>query len=417
MRTSAALCLVLAASAALPLHAQTTAFTGATVWDGTAAAPVPNATLLVRDGRVVSVGTEPPPTGVPVVSLAGKHVMPGLVDTHAHLTGRWAPGDVTDPRARVEAELLLFARYGVTTVSSLGDEPPEALSARDAQARPGLGRARLTVAGPVITSSTEADARAAVAANALARVDWMKLRYDDNLGTVAKMPWEAVHGVVDESHRRGYRVATHIFYLDDAKRLLREGSDLIAHSIRDADVDDEVMALLAERRACYVPTLTRELSTFVYADVPDFFRDPFFLRWSDRAEVARLSAPEARAAVAGSDAAARYRVGLAQAQRNLKALVDAGLVVGMGTDVGPAGRFPGYFEHVELELMAEAGLTARQVLHTATAGAAECLGRDDVGTLRPGRWADFLVLDADPLQDVTNTRRLAAVYVAGDLVR
>ena len=417
MKTPPAFGFLLAAFAALPVNAQTTAFTGATVWDGTSSAPVPGATLLVRDGRVVSVSTAPPPAGVPAVSLAGKHVMPGLVDTHAHVTGRWAPQEITEAGRRVEAELLLFARYGVTTVNSLGDEPAEAFRVRDAQDRAALQGARLTVAGPVITPATEAEARAAVGANAGRSVDWMKIRYDDNLGTVAKMPWEAVHGVMDESHRRGYRVATHIFYLDDAKRLVREGSGMVAHSIRDTDVDAEVVALLREQRVCYVPTLTRELSTFAYAEVPDFFRDPFFLRWSDQAEVVRLSASEARAAVAQSEAAARYRVGLGQAQRNLKALVEAGVVVGMGTDVGPAGRFPGYFEHMELELMSEAGLTPRQVLHTATEGAAECLGRDDVGTLRSGRWADFLVLDADPLQDVTNTRRLAAVYIAGRLVR
>jgi imidazolonepropionase-like amidohydrolase len=231
------------------------------------------------------------------------------------------------------------------------------------------------------------------------------------------MPWEAVHGVADEAHRRGYRLATHLFYLEDAKRLLREGSDMVAHSIRDADVDAEVMALLRERHVCYVPTLTRELSTFVYAEEPAFFEDPFFRRWADAAEVARLSAPDARRAVADSPAAARYRVGLGQAQRNLKALTDAGVLVAMGTDVGPAGRFPGYFEHLELTLMAEAGLTPAQVLHTATEGAAACLQRDDVGTLEPGRWADFLVLDADPLEDVANARRLSAVYVAGNLVR
>ncbi len=417
MRTSTALSALLAAAAALPLHAQTTAFTGATVWDGTASPPVAGATLLVRDGRVVSVGREPPAAGVPVVSLAGKHVMPGLVDAHVHVTGRWAPQGVVDPRRRVEEELLLFARYGVTTVNSLGDEPPEAFAARDAQGEPELARARLFVAGPVITSATEAEARSAVLANARSGVDWMKLRYDDNLGTVAKMPWEAVHGVVDEAHRRGYRVATHLFYLEDAKRLLREGTDMVAHSIRDADVDAELMALLGERRVCYVPTLTRELSTFVYAEEPAFFQDPFFRRWADAGEVARLSAPDARRAVAGSPAAARYRVGLGQAQRNLKALVDAGLLVAMGTDVGPAGRFPGYFEHLELTLMSEAGLSPAQVLHTATAGAAACLARDDVGTLQPGRWADFLVLDADPLQDVANVRRLSAVYIAGNLVR
>ncbi|HSW30151.1 MAG TPA: amidohydrolase family protein [Longimicrobiales bacterium] len=417
MRTSTALSALLAAVATLPVHAQTTAFTGASVWDGTAAPPVVGATLLVRDGRVVSVGRESPPAGVPVVSLAGKHVMPGLVDVHAHVTGRWAPQGVEDPRRRVEEELLLFVRYGVTTVNSLGDEPAEAFLVRDAQDDPRLARARLFVAGPVITSATEAEARAAVAANARAGADWMKLRYDDNLGTVAKMPWEAVHGAADEAHRRGYRLATHLFYLEDAKRLLREGSDMVAHSIRDADVDAEVIALLRARQVCYVPTLTRELSTFVYAEVPAFFDDPFFRRWADAAEVARLSAPDARRAVADSPAAARYRVGLGQAQRNLKALVDAGLLVGMGTDVGPAGRFPGYFEHLELTLMAEAGLTPAQILHTATAGAAECLQREDVGTLQPGRWADFLVLDADPLEDVANVRRLSAVYVAGNLVR
>jgi imidazolonepropionase-like amidohydrolase len=420
MKPSPALLVLLAALAATPpVHAQTVAYVGATVWDGTDSAPLAGATLLVRDGRVVSVGAARPPEGARVVSLAGKYVIPGLVNAHAHVTGRWAGEGVSDPGQRVEGDLLLYARYGVTTVNSLGDEPREAFAVRDAEGRAGatLARARLSVAGPVITATTEAAARAAVAANAAAGADWIKIRYDDNLATVAKMPWEAVHGVIDEAHRRGFRAATHLFYLDDAKRLLREGSDMVAHSIRDADVDAEVLALLRETRSCYVPTLTREVSTFVYAERPSFFDEPFFRRWADSREVATLSAPDARRAMAASPAAARYRVALAQAQRNLKAIVDAGLPIAMGTDSGPAGRFPGYFEHLELTLMAEAGLTPRQVLHAATAGSAACLRRDDVGTLEAGRWADFLVLDADPLADVANTRTLSATYVAGNLVR
>jgi imidazolonepropionase-like amidohydrolase len=120
---------------------------------------------------------------------------------------------------------------------------------------------------------------------------------------------------------------------------------------------------------------------------------------------------------AADPAAARYRVALQQAQENLKTLVDAGIRVAMGTDSGPAGRFPGYFEHLELELMAEAGLTPEQILRSATGVAADCLGLTDVGALEPGRWADFLVLDADPLADVSATKTLSATYVAGTEVR
>lgn len=409
--------LALVGTGAPPLDAQLVAFTGATVWDGTGTPPMRDATLVVRDGRVVSVGRGAAPAGASVVPLGGRFVVPGLIDTHAHVSAYWAPDEVTDPRARVEAQLLLFARYGVTTVNSLGDEPDAAFALRDTPFDAERPRARLLVAGPVIGAATEADARAAVAANAAAGVDWMKIRVDDNLGTGRKMPWEAVRGVLEESRARGYRVATHLFYLEDAKRLLREGTGLVAHSVRDADLDAEALALLRERGVCTVPTLTRELSTFVYAERPDFLDDPFFQRHALPREVRRVSEPAFREAMAASPAAARYREALVQAQRNLKLLVDAGLPVAFGTDAGPAGRFPGYFEHLELALMAEAGLTPAQVLHSATGGAAACLGLTDVGTLEPGRQADFLVLEADPLTDVGNLRRIASVYVGGSEVR
>jgi len=403
--------------AAAPAPAQTVAFTGATVWDGTGAPALPGATLVVEQGRVRSVGRAGPPAGATVVDLSGRWVVPGLINAHGHVTGRWAPEGTDGAAARIEADLRLYARYGVTTVNSLGDEPPEAAMVRRTQGRPGLGRARLHFAGPVIGGTSVMDAEAAVDANADAGVDWIKIRVDDNLGTTEKMPWPVVQGVMDEARVRGMRVATHVFYLDDAKRLLRMGSGLIAHSVRDADVDGELVALLRDTDVCYVPTLTREVSTFVYAEHPAFFDDPFFGRWADRAEMARLSTPEAMREVAASPAAARYREALRQAQKNLKTLADAGIPIAMGTDSGPAGRFPGYFEHMELELMAEAGMTPEQILRSATGVAADCLGLTDVGTLEPGRWADFLVLGADPLADVEATRTLSAVYIAGSEVR
>lgn len=409
--------LILATAVALPLHAQTVAFTGATLWDGSGAPPMTRATLLVRDGRVVSVGVGAPPTGVPVVDLSGAFVIPGLINTHGHVTGYWAPDGVADPAARLEADLKLYARYGITTVNSLGGEPPEALAVRRMQDRVPLGRSRLHFAGPVITSTNTEDAAAAVAANARAEVDWMKIRVDDNLGTTEKLSWPVIETVMKESHELGLPVATHLFYLDDAKQLLRDGSDLIAHSIRDTDVDAAVIALLRGNGVCYVPTLTREVSTFVYAERPDFFDDPFFQRYADPDEVARVSAPAFKADMAASPAAARYRVALTQALKNLATLMDAGVTVAMGTDSGPEGRFPGYFEHMELTLMADAGLTPSQILRSATGVAAECLGLGDVGTLERGRWADFLVLEADPLADVANTKTLRSVYVAGAEIR
>jgi imidazolonepropionase-like amidohydrolase len=389
---------------------------GATVWDGTGD-PARVADILVVDGRIVEVGSPSIPTDATVLDYTGKWIIPGLVEAHAHVSGYWAPDQISDPMARVIAELGLYARYGVTTVSSLGDEPPSARRVREAQDTHLLDRSRLTFAGPVITAATPREARAAVAENAAAGVDWMKIRVDDNLGTTTKMPWEAVQAVLDGAHERGMRVATHLFYLDDAKRLLRMGTDLVAHSIRDARVDEEVIGLLMETGTCYVPTLTREVSAFVYGQRPEFFDDPFFLKGAKESEVHRVSDPGLMQAMKESAAAARYREGLDQAQGNLKRLSDAGAAIAFGTDAGPPGRFPGYFQHLELELMVEAGLTPEQALASATRVAASCLEISDVGTLEAGRWADLLVLRSSPLEDITATKTLEKVYIAGNAIR
>jgi imidazolonepropionase-like amidohydrolase len=393
----------------------TVAYTGATVWSGTGAAAVTDATLLVDGGRIVAVGRDVDvPHGAAEVSLAGKFVMPGMVEAHAHVSGDWAPAGVTSSEDRVRGDLLLYARYGVTTVNSLGDGAA-VLAVRDAAgATP--PHARLLAAGEVIAASDPARARTDALRNAELGVDWLKLRVDDNLGATPKMPWEAVAAVMQVGRERGIPVATHMFYLDDAKRLLELGSGMLAHSVRDTDVDQELIDALRARDVCYVPTLVREVSTFVYADRPDWLDDPFFVEHADMAEVARVSQPAFMERMASSRSAAAYRIGLRQAQRNLKLLHDAGVRIAMGTDAGPAARFPGFFEHEELKLMAEAGLTPEEILRSATAVSAECLGLGDVGTLEPGKWADFLVLEEDPLQDVLATRTVERVYVAGQEV-
>jgi imidazolonepropionase-like amidohydrolase len=416
---SAAIALL---SATVPAQqpAATVAFSGARVIDGTDRAPIDNATILVRGGKIVAVGAASAvtvPGGAQRVALAGKTVIPGLVNAHGHVGNTVGMEQGKYSAENVARDLKTYAAYGVTTVFSLGDDQAAGIAARDSQKTPSLNRARLFVAGPVLAPKSPADAVKLVDEDAAMKVDIVKIRVDDNLGTTPKMAPEIYKAVIDEAHKKGLRVAVHLFYLDDAKAVLDAGADFIAHSVRDVAVDDAFVAMLKRRDVCYCPTLMREVSTFVYASTPAWFSDPFFLKHADMAAVDALKQPARQQAMAASKAAQRYKAGLEVANRNLKKLSDAGVKIAMGTDTGPPARFQGYFELMELEMMAKAGLTPRQVLASATRDAARCMKLDsEVGTLEPNKWADFVVLDADPLADISNVRKINAVYVAGNSV-
>jgi imidazolonepropionase-like amidohydrolase len=228
---------------------------------------------------------------------------------------------------------------------------------------------------------------------------------------------EIYTAVIDEAHKRGLRVAVHVFYLADARSVLDAGADFIAHSIRDKDVDAGLIASLTKRNICVCPTLTREVSTFVYESTPSWFSDPLFLKHADPATIAKLKEPARQLEMKNSVAAQRYKQALLQASRNVKLLSDAGVRIAMGTDTGPPARFQGYFELMELEMMAKAGLTPRQVLIAATRDAAACQQLKDVGTLEKGKWADLVALDADPLADISNVRKISSIWVAGNRVK
>jgi len=246
----------------------------------------------------------------------------------------------------------------------------------------------------VLAPNTVDEARALVDADAAMKVDIVKIRVDDNLGTTPKMAPAIYKAVIDEAHKKGLRVAVHLFYLADTKAVLDAGADFIAHSVRDTAVDDGVVAMLKRRNVCYCPTLMREVSTFTYESTPSWFADPLFLKHADMAAVEALKQPARQQAMAASKAARQYKAGLEVANRNLKKLSDAGVTIAMGTDTGPPARFQGYFELMELEMMAKAGLTPRQVLASATRDAARCMKLDaELGTLEKDKWADFVVLD------------------------
>lgn len=383
------------------------AFTGARLIDGTDRAPIANATIVVRGGRIVAAGPSSSvqvPEGAERIALGGKTVIPGLINAHGH---------VNTP----DQDLKTYAAYGVTTVFSLGGESAPHFTARDSQNTPALNRSRIFVAGPVVAATTPAAAREEVAKVHAMKADLVKIRVDDNLGTTAKMTSAVYTAVIDEAHKRGLRVATHLYYLEDAKGVLDAGADFIAHSIRDVDVSPEVISRLKTRGICVCPTLMREVSTFVYESTPDFFADPFFLKYSDMKQVETLKTPASQEAMRKSTSAQRYKAQLPVASRNMKRLADSGIPIAMGTDTGPAGRFQGFFELKELEMMVQAGLTPKQVLQSATRDAARCWKVDkDLGTVESGKWADFVVLDADPLANISNTQKISAVYIAGNNV-
>ena len=421
MRSVAALlsCLLIFSSAQVA-SAQVTAFVGGRLIDGTGRV-IENGTLIIDGGRIVAAG--PAATAVPAgatrVDVKGKTLLPGLVNAHGHVaatTGlRSEPASYT--RDNLTRQLRTYAQYGVTTVFSLGDDQALGFELRNEQAIGPLDRARLFVAGAVITGTTAEEARAMASKVADMKPDLLKIRVDDNLGSTRKMPEPAWRAVIDEAHQRNLKVAVHIYSLADAKATLEGGADFIAHSVRDVPVDEGFIAMLKSREVCYSPTFTREISTFIYDATPTWVDDPFFVKGVTPDIIAQLKDSKRQAQVrngAGWKAGQQYKAGLEVAKRNLKTLVDRGVRIAFGTDTGPPARFQGFFEHLELELMVEAGLTPMQALVSATGDAARCHQRaGQFGTLAPGAAADLLILGANPLDHIRNTRSIEQVWING----
>ena len=386
------------------------AWVGVRIIDGTGRPAIENATLFIRDGRIEAVGKRVKlPAGAERIDATGKTIIPGLICAHGHLN---------DP-----AQFGIYLRDGITTILSLGGDKEFALREQSAKATPGTAP-RLYVAGLIQDSTaipgavavkTPEDARKSVDELVQSKPDIVKVRVDDFLGARPKMNPEVYQAIIDEAHKNGFRTAAHVVLLDDAKGLLRARVDYLAHSVRDREVDAEFIRLMKQRHAFYSPTLTRELAVFTYSETPAFFGDSFFLKEADPAEIAKMNDPKRQEATRNDRVALWYKEHFPIAMRNLKTLSDAGIVIAMGTDSGGGpGRFQGYFEHLELEYETKAGLTPMQALVSATSGAAKAVNiSKEVGTLEKGKWADFVVLSANPLDDIRNTRKIDSVWIGG----
>lgn len=399
-------------------QAGTTALTGARVIDGSGRPAIEQATLVIGSGRVQQIGPSASvriPDGATRIDLAGRTVIPGLVNAHGHVA---AVKDSPLPlREQLLAQLQMYANYGVTTVYSLGDDGVETVRLRDEQGQPNLRRARIYPSGPNVTAKTPEEGRKTVDQVAAMKVSIIKTRVDGPDNSPARMAPNVYGAIIEQAHTRGMRVAAHLFYLKDARGLLDAGVDVLAHSIRDQDVDKALVADLAKRNVGYIPTLARDLSVYVYESTPAFFKDPFFLRGKSLygPQMVQLSEPAMQEKMRQSEDARTIKVAMVQALKNLKILSDGGVPIAMGTDTGAnlMGRWQGYFEHTELELMVKAGLTPMQAIVAATGGAAKVMKLDQAGTIEPGKAADFVVLGANPLADIRNTQKIEAVWIGG----
>jgi imidazolonepropionase-like amidohydrolase len=420
-----------------PLAAEVKVFKGFTLIDGSGGAPAPASAMIVDNGRISWIGPTAKlnaPAGAETVDLRGKFVMPGIINLHGHL------GNVVDltqdrkyyTRENVQKDLNTYASYGVTTVLSMGTDQDLIFRIRDEQRATGRPKmTRVYTAGqgfafkggygglPGVTYSLEgtSEVEKDVAELAKKKVDIVKMWVDDHLGHMKKMPFEISKAIIDSAHNHGLPAAAHIFYLDDAKKLAAAGVNGFAHSVRDKPVDQELIDIMKQHGTWLAAaTLTREASTFVYAKPPKFLNDPFFTRSVSPKVVATLKSADYQKEIAADPDFPKLPGILEMAKKNLKRLSDAGVKYGFGTDAGPPGRFPGFFEQWEMELMVEAGLTPAKVIQAATKSAAEFLAAKDLGTLEPGKWADMIILNADPLKDIRNTHKIHSVYIAGNPV-
>jgi imidazolonepropionase-like amidohydrolase len=410
---SAALLLAAAVSGQAP---ETVALVGARVIDGTGAAPLANATIIVSNGRIERVGPTASlkvPAGATRIDVSGKTIIPGLVNAHGHL----GQGDSKLPvYDQIIQQLQLYSKFGVTTVYALGDDGVQSVRVSEENYNGPLTRARLFVSGARATAGTAEEARKTIADRHALRVNIIKTGIGEgNNGT--DMQPEVYAALIDEAHKRKLRVAAHLVNLAHAKGLVNAGLDVIAHSIRDQDVDAAFIAELKRRNIGYIPTLTRDLSVFQYESTPDYINDPFFLRGMPlyAAQIARVKDPALHEKIKANPGTAVAKRQLEQGMRNLKLLSDGGVMIAMGTDSGTGlGRWQGYFEQVEMELMVKAGMTPMQTLVASTGNAAKVMGLDkEIGTLQPGKRADFVVLTADPLADIRNTRTIDSVWIDG----
>lgn len=410
-----------------------TVLQGGRIIDGKGGGPIENGSIVVRAGRIEAVqpAGAAVPAGAKLIDMRGKTLMSALIAGHAHLglTNGTTAAASNNTEANVTRQLKKYMQYGVGTVASFGTDydfiyklralqengqmiAPSILTAGHGLGVPGgappieMGMDR--VYRPVSVAEVRKDMEE-LAAN---HPNLVKVWVDDfgNKST-KKMDPALYKEVIRQAHKHGLKVAAHVYYLEDAKRLARDGVDIFGHSVRDKPVDAELIELMKKNNIAYIPTLGLDEAFFVYGDRPDWMETPSFKQALDPGVWEWLHSPAYKVKSSA-------RKDLAMAQSNVLALHKAGIRVGLGTDSGATvARIQGFAEHRELQLLTAAGMTPMQALQAGTAVNASILGIDgERGLLAPGKRADILVLNANPLDDIGNTQKIDALWLNGEEV-
>jgi imidazolonepropionase-like amidohydrolase len=440
-----AMLLLASAGIAQAAHSRSTLLRDVRVIDGNGGQPLEHADVLITGSRITAVESQPIdakklPPNTTIVEAGGKTVLPGLISNHSHLglTKGTSQSGSNVTRANILRQLRQYTAYGVTTVTSLGlnlkpfyDLQPQAHTGATHTADMfGADRGFGTVNSvppasmglldtQVYRPQTPEEARAEVRETAQRHPDLIKIWVDDSHHTMpVKMSPEIYKAIIDEAHANGMRVAAHVFYLEDAKSLVGDSVDILAHGVRDTDVDPEFIKSIKGRGAWYIPTLSLDESAYVFAEHPEWLRQPLLRRALPPSLFAQLNDPAWRSKISSdSKALTTQKQAVATNMKNVKALFDAGVNVGFGTDSGATPlRIAGFAEHRELKLLTDAGLTPLQAIQTATKNAAALLHLDDRGVIAPGKLADLLVVDGDPSKDITAVDNIDSVWRRGKKV-
>jgi imidazolonepropionase-like amidohydrolase len=423
---------------------QTVVLTDVRLINGEDGLPMEHAAIVIKGGRIVSLGPADKlhwPKSAQVINYRNKTVLPGLISDHSHVgqVDGVSLGSQNYNRANILRQLRQYEVYGVTTVTALGlngdlfyELRPQlhsgALPGADLfGADRGIGIPNGAPPAPPINLpqtqlyrvSTPEQAVQAVDEMAARKPDFIKVWVDDIHGTErVKMTPEVYGAAIHEAHRLGLRAPAHIYYLADAKSLVNHGVDVIAHGVRDQPVDAEFIDAMKARSVWYIPTISLDESSYIFAEQPGWRMDPFLAHALQPALAAEFDDSAWRARILENQKQVDVdKASVQMNERNLKTLYNAGVNIGFGTDSGAFPvRIPGFAEHRELELLVFAGLTPLQAINLATGKAAALLHLNDRGVLAPGKLADLVVVDGNPAAHIQDIHKIEAVWHRGKLV-